>query len=449
MDSFFPQLVREIKCLGYFILLEHDISGVFVTIMNKVGVFRRKWNLKFNLERRLLHIIICVLITLTIQASFHVMNDLCIERRRCYIYGCSADYSTGEKVTETSDSDETAPQQLDDIEARSLSYRKCQPISTTEMEIGSSDVEWFVYPKPTEFNSQVWSHCNLQAQAAAQPNTCPHGIVCIPACKGEYPILYHKYLHDVSVVTEHIITSGSGDSRTFAPDHRPYCSKPKLNNILHHISDRQLENTLVCVVPKLPCYSHEFDENQRRIIVAAAYQIVSLAVRLLLVCGCVHKQGIRRRFRRLGYALCITVVGVTAGIYAFELTELTNFGTWVGDAVVSLIGGLIIQLVWITVVSWFILGSCSGQCCQSVLKYIPAKQGGHFDHFKLSLMHTIRQVCDDRRRKVTSKRYESPFEGVMTVCAQKKVQKVNEEIREPSSSDSFTSDEEEWSDFDD
>jgi hypothetical protein len=63
-------------------------------------------------------------------------------------------------------------------------YGKCEPLPTKVMHIGSSEVQWFVYPKPTSLNSEEWSHCSLLAHAAAQPNICPDSIVCIPACKG-------------------------------------------------------------------------------------------------------------------------------------------------------------------------------------------------------------------------------------------------------------------------
>lgn len=409
--------------MAFFVLLEHDVTGLIVTVMNKLGVFKRKWNLKFNLERRLLHLIICLLITLVIQVSFHVKNDTCIQRRHCYVDGCNADYLRDREIStrqshsyDTFQSYETL--QTENNTKRSKLYGKCEPLPTKVMHIGSSEVQWFVYPKPTSLNSEEWSHCSLLAHAAAQPNICPDSIVCIPACKG------------------------SEDIRTFAPDHRGKCSSPK--NKIRKISGTNLENTLLCVVPDLPCYSHEFNDSERRIIVATAYQIVSLVVRLLLVCSCVHNPATRRRFRRLGYALSIVVVGVTGGIYAFVMTELMYFPTWITDAVISFIGGLLIQLLWIAVISWYILGSCSSECCQTKRKQ-KAEPDGHVEHFKLAVMHIVQQICNDRRHRVHQ--YESPLEGVMTVCGEKTGQETGEVRASSSSYDTVaTDDDDEWSD---
>ena len=66
-------------------------------------------------------------------------------------------------------------------------------------------------------------------------------------------------------------------------------------------------------------------------------------------------------------------------------------------------------------------------------------------------MHAVSQVCDDRRHKVHQ--YESPFEGVMTVCGQKSTQETTEEVRSSSSSyDTIATDDDEkseWSDSQD
>lgn len=207
--------MKELKCLGYFILLEHDITGLFVTTLNKLGAFRQKWNLKFTLERRLVHIIICILVTFTIQASFHVKNDLCIQRRRCHMDGCSVDYQTDQMLnsaasrlhrvdTRQTNDDEENTANEDTIQQSAHNtgekntvvesptsqqgYQNCKPIPMSIVHIGSSNVEWFLYPKPTSFNSEQWSYCNSQAQAAAQPNTCSNGIVCLPACKSKLTV---------------------------------------------------------------------------------------------------------------------------------------------------------------------------------------------------------------------------------------------------------------------
>lgn len=148
--------------------------GLFISLFQFLQIPpASRWpKLLFGFERRSVHVLLCILITLTIQAAMHFREEICLYREDC-LEACKEDY------------------RYFDQDTPSIIGRPCVPVEGIQVGPDNALVHmrWFVYPKTHQSTSNNWVECRKKADDVflGTLDSCIslHDVICIPSCRGK------------------------------------------------------------------------------------------------------------------------------------------------------------------------------------------------------------------------------------------------------------------------